>query len=110
MILGGIGITGDTGETVYVPNLNIQPQKRIYISTSGANPTAGFVVLTAGTATVSTGLVTMNSLIQLTVQRGNVSNVGSVYVSGRTNGASFDITSTNSLDSSTVGWQIFETY
>jgi hypothetical protein len=74
----------------------------------GTNSTMGVVTLVLGVATVSTTKVTANSRIFLTTQGGTLTNVASVYISARTPGTSFTITSMNLLDTSDVGWLIVE--
>jgi hypothetical protein len=44
----------------------------------------------------------------LTVNGGTVTNLGVQYISARTAGTSFTITSMNILDASTVSWIIIE--
>ncbi len=79
----------------------------IYVK-EGSNATMGTATLSGGTVTVSTTKVTANSRIYLTVNGGTLTNVGSVYISGRTSGTSFTITSMNVLDASDVAWLIIE--
>ena len=74
----------------------------------GTNATMGSVALTAGTAVVNTTKVTANSRIFLTTNGGTLTNVGFTYISARTAGTSFTITSSNALDASTVDWIIIE--
>jgi len=74
----------------------------------GTNATMGLSTLSAGTVTVSTTKVTANSRIQCTTNGGTLTNVGTVYISARTAGTSFTISSLNLLDSSDVAWVIFE--
>ena len=81
--------------------------KGLYIK-EGTNATMGTATLSSGTVTVSTTKVTANSRIFITVQGGTLTNVGSTYVSARTAGTSFVISSTNILDSATVAWVIIE--
>lgn len=73
----------------------------------GTNATMGTAVLVAGTVTVNTTKVTANSRIFLTAQTPG-GTVGAVYVSARTAGTSFAITSLNVLDTSTIAWMIVE--
>jgi len=73
----------------------------------GSNVKQGTATLVAGTATVSDSSVTANSRIFLTVQAPG-GTVGTPYVSARSAGTSFTITSTSSSDTSTVGYEIFE--
>jgi hypothetical protein len=74
----------------------------------GTNATMGIATLTAGTVTVSTTKVTANSRIFLTVEGGTLTNVGSPYISARTAGTSFTVSSTNVLDAANVSWFIVE--
>lgn len=74
----------------------------------GANATMGRVTLVAGTVVVNTTKVTNASEIFLTVQQSNGGVVGAVYVSARTAGTSFTITSTSATDVSLVSWLILE--
>ena len=74
----------------------------------GTNATMGTATLSAGTVVVSTTKVTANSRIFLTTQGGTLTNVGAPYISARTAGTSFTITSTNILDASNVAWVIIE--
>lgn len=74
----------------------------------GSNATMGTATLSAGTIVVSTTKVTANSRIFLTVNGGTVTNVGAPYISARTAGTSFTISSTNVIDASNVAWIIIE--
>lgn len=79
----------------------------IQIST-GTNATLGTSVLSGGTVVVNTTRVTNNSVIFLTTQGGITANTSHQYVSARTAGTSFTISSVSILDASTVGWIIIE--
>lgn len=79
----------------------------LYIK-EGTNATMGVATLVAGAVTVNTTKVSTNSRIFLTVQGGTITNVGAVYVSARTAGTSFVISSLNVLDTSDVAWVIIE--
>ncbi|HQK38540.1 MAG TPA: hypothetical protein PLO52_00320 [Flavobacterium alvei] len=79
----------------------------LYIK-EGTNATMGVATLVAGTVTVNTTKVTANSRIFLTVNGGTLTNVGAQYVSARTAGTSFTITSLNVLDTSQTAWMIVE--
>ena len=73
----------------------------------GTNASAGTALLAAGTITVSTTAVTANSLIMVTTQSaGTLANLGEHYISAKTAGTSFVISSSNILDNSTVAWVI----
>lgn len=73
----------------------------------GSNAKMGAAVLVAGTVTVNTTAVASGSRIFLTVNTAG-GTVGSPYVSARTAGTSFTITSTNAADTSTVAWWIID--
>jgi hypothetical protein len=104
----GVIISSGTGNNIFQGNIKLTTAGNgIYIST-GTNSTMGSVTLVGGTATVNTTKVTANSIILLTVQGGALTNLGSEYISARSVGTSFTITSTNILDVSTVGWIILE--
>jgi hypothetical protein len=65
----------------------------------------GTVSLSAGTAVVNTSFVQANSIILLTGQNSDV-NAGALFVSARTAGVSFTVSSTNILSTQLVGWYI----
>jgi len=73
----------------------------------GTNATMGSATLSSGTVTVSTTKVTANSRIILTTNSSS-GTVGTPYVSARSAGTSFTITSTSGSDASTVAWVILE--
>jgi hypothetical protein len=73
----------------------------------GSNAKMGTAVLVGGTVTVANTSVTASSRIFLTADAPG-GTLGSVYVSARTAGTSFTITSTSAIDTSTVAWIIFE--
>jgi hypothetical protein len=100
-IIVGNNTTSITG------NLNLSTVgSRLFVA-EGSNGISGTATLSSGTVTVNTTKVTANSRIYLTVQNGGL-NVGSTYVSTRTAGTSFVITSTNIADASIVAWFIVE--
>lgn len=74
----------------------------------GTNARMGVVTLAAGAIVVNTTEVTANSRIFLTINGGTLTNVGALYVSARTAGTSFTITSLDILDVSDVAWMIVE--
>lgn len=98
-VSGGLNITG---------NLRLGGIGNELQIASGTNASIGTTTLSGGTATVSNTLVTANSCIFLTTQGGTLTNVGAPYISARSAGTSFTITSTNVLDASKVGWHIIE--
>ena len=73
----------------------------------GSNAKQGTATLSGGAVTVSDSSVTANSRILLTTQAPG-GTVGVPYVSTRTAGTSFTITSTSGSDTSTVAYEIFE--
>jgi hypothetical protein len=73
----------------------------------GTNAAMGTATLASGSVVVSTNIVTANSRIFLTRQSSNA-NIGDVYVSARSAGANFTITSTNASDEGVIGWVIVE--
>jgi hypothetical protein len=66
---------------------------------------SGTVTLVAGTATVSTTALAAEDKIILT-QKTPDGTRGAVYVSSRTNGTSFVVTSTSATDTSTYTWEL----
>lgn len=74
---------------------------------SGGNAVMGQANLVAGTVTVPNTRITATSRIFLTIQTPGGSP-GAVYISARSAGVSFDITSTDAGDTSVVGWLIVE--
>lgn len=73
----------------------------------GSNEQMGLAVLVGGTVTVNNTKVTANSRIFLTTQILG-GTIGIQYISARVAGTSFTITSSNVLDTSSVGWLIIE--
>jgi hypothetical protein len=77
----------------------------------GSNAKQGKSTMTAGAVTVSTTAVTSSSRIFISINdagSGALTNIGSVYVNNIVAGTSFDIRSTNVLDTSSVVWLITE--
>lgn len=101
---------GITSSFINVINVDLEIStlgRGLYIK-EGANATMGTATLSSGSVVVSTTKVTASSRIYITVNGGTLTNVGSTYVSARTAGTSFTISSTNVLDSSSVAWIIIE--
>jgi hypothetical protein len=73
----------------------------------GSDARQGASILVAGTVTVSTTAVTANSRIFLTCQDGG-GTPAFEYISARTSGTSFTITSLSATDTCLVAWEIFE--
>ena len=74
-----------------------------YFLTGSASSLIGTVSLVAGKATVNTTSVTGSTIVMLTPQ---TIMLGNPCLSGRTNGASFSIQSTNLTDTGVVGWYL----
>jgi len=68
---------------------------------------AGLATLALGVVTVSAALITAASIVLLTAQSG-AAPLALPYVSGRTVGTSFTITSLNATDTAKVGWFFVE--
>jgi hypothetical protein len=86
-------------------NLNLTTAGNKLKIATGTNASVGTVTLSGGTSgTIPTTAVTANSIIMLTLQ--SCSTCGTPYISAKTAGTSFVITSTNVLDASIVAWQI----
>lgn len=108
MTVGGVlRTTYGTTETLMATNLSLGTIGNKISVKTGSNASVGTAVLSAGTVTVNNTLITANSQIQLTPQDGSA-NIGSVWVSAKTVGTSFVISSSNVLDTRTVFWQIIE--
>jgi len=106
---GNVGIgTSTPSESLEVNgNIRISGQNGLMI-TEGTNATMGKATLVAGTIVVNTSSVTANSRIFLMDQAPNGGAPGTSYISARTAGTSFTITSTNAADVSDVAWWIVE--
>lgn len=73
----------------------------------GTNAAMGVAALALGTVTVSNTRVTASTRIFLTPQESGV-NIGHVYVSARTAGTDFTISSTDANDDRDVAWLLVE--
>ena len=103
----GMGRTGPNLLGLTTADFAIATAGRGLRVAEGTNAKQGTAVLAAGTVVVSTTAVTATSRIQLTTQIPG-GTVGAPYVSARTAGTSFTITSTSGTDTSTVAWLIVE--
>lgn len=81
-----------------------------YIDTDVGNiKNAGLATLVAGTVTISSNLVTANSLIFLSIQSlGTVAAPKAIAVTARVASTSFTITSEDVTDTSVIAWEIKE--
>lgn len=76
-----------------------------------ANGSMGTGTLIGGTLLINNTSITANSRIFLTdIGGGVIANIGALYVSATSVGASFTVSSSNVLDTSTFNWVIFEPY
>jgi hypothetical protein len=66
----------------------------------------GTATLSGGTATVSCSIVDADTVVQLTIQDPNGATPGVLYISSKTVGTGFVITSTNSADTCKVFWNV----
>jgi hypothetical protein len=106
--LAGLGTAQTFTATQTVADLKLGTAGNGLYVKEGTNATMGTATLASGTATVSTTKVTANSRIFLTIQGGTLTNVGFLYVSARTAGTSFVVTSSNASDAATIAWLIVE--
>ena len=98
----GVGYTTDNG---YKLDISGQTRTTKLNTLTGSTGSSGIVVLTGGTATVPNTLVTNNSIIMLTTQVVG-GTIGYQYISSKTAGSSFTITSTSNTDISTIAYLI----
>lgn len=111
---GGLQGSSQTNFALYTDSNGIYTGKDLSVGVvgktlkikEGSNAKMGTVALSSGHVTVSTTALTSSSRIFLQHQTG--SSPGFLYVSNRINGTSFDITSSNGSDSSTIAWLLIE--
>lgn len=105
---GNVFIEANTfGSDLNISN-DVNVGHKFNISTSQSNACAGMAKLSSGTVTVSTNCVTASSLIFLTVDTPGTAAVTATYVSARTAGTSFVISSIGVLDDQNIAWMIIE--
>ena len=102
-VSGGLELVNDTLNAP-VTNTPISIVSGKQFVTTGSNKSAGTTTLSSGTVTVNTTAVSANSIIFVTGQ--GCTNCGTYYISAKTAGTSFVITSSNASDASTVAWWI----
>lgn len=83
----------------------ISPENNYNVWIRGIDKLSGVATLSSGTVTVYTPNVSDKSSIFLTPQNSGTAQ-GDVYVSSRTAGTSFSITSTHGSDDRLIAWQI----
>lgn len=109
----GIDVEAPTGATTnlaarFSGNVSLATSGNGFYIKEGSNATMGTATLVGGTVVVNTTKVTASSRIFLETQGGTITNIGTLYVSARTAGTSFTVSSSNVLDASTVAWIIME--
>ncbi len=90
----------DTGNVDFKQDVNVDGALKVKEDT---NTHMGTATLSSGTAVVNNASVAADSRIYLTIQSPS-GTVGVPYISARSVGTSFTITSTNGADASTVAW------
>lgn len=105
-----VSVTSSTGVTnLTIPfDFKLNTVGRGFYVKEGSNACMGVATLVTGAVTVSTTKITATSRVFITVQGGTLTNVGSTYISARSVGTGFTISSTNVLDASDVAWIIIE--
>jgi hypothetical protein len=73
----------------------------------GSNARMGIATLSTGTVTVNNSTITANTRVFLTINAPG-GTVGSPYISARSAGTSFTISSTSIADTSSVAWLLIE--
>jgi hypothetical protein len=108
-LTGGTGVTATTGNlTATNGNLVLGTAGNKISIATGTNGSAGTSgAMTAGSVVVATTAITANSLVFFTTHTlGTVTAPQAYYVSARTPGTSFTITSADATDTSTVDYLI----
>lgn len=80
---------------------------KITMPTTGARRAAGTATLVGGAVVIATQRVTANTLVLFAAQD-NSGAAGHLYVSARTAGTSFTVTSTSGTDTRTIAWLLIE--
>lgn len=104
----GIGRNNPTQKLGVDGNLALETAGNGLYVKEGSNARMGQATLSGGTVTVNNTSITANTRIFLTPDGGTLTNVGFVWVSARSVGNSFTITSSNVLDTSNVDWLLVE--
>jgi hypothetical protein len=107
-LLVNLGLRASGGVGLFDTDIKAGVVGKGYYVKEGSNATMGTGTLSGGTLVVNTTKVTANSRIFLTDQGGTITNLGSLYISARSVGTSFTVSSTNVLDASDFAWIIFE--
>lgn len=104
---GNIGINTNDSSQRLVINGNVKlltAGNKFYVAT-GSNASMGTATLSSGTVTVNTTAVTTGSKIFVSYS-GTLTNPGFITTVNIVNGTSFDITSSSGTDGSAVNWWI----
>lgn len=88
-------------------NLKLRQPGNEFLIKQGTNATAGRASLVAGTVTVATTAVGVNTQEIFLTYAGiaNIAHIGTLYIANIIAGTSFDIKSTNAADDSDVSWE-----
>lgn len=103
-VLGNAQVDGDISTT---GNVTLAQGKGLNVTTGGSAARAGTVILDNSLATVATTAITENSIVIMTYQAEDGAP-GTLTVSARTPGVSFEISGDGVANISTVGWLIIE--
>lgn len=100
----GLGTVTPTDLIELKGNINLSSAGNKIKIAEGSNASIGSGTLSGGTATITTTAVTASS--KIFIQYTSCSSCGSTYISAKTAGTSFVVTSTNGSDASTFDWWI----
>lgn len=95
------------GDISTTGNVTLAQGKGLNVTTGGSAARAGTVILDNSLATVATTAITENSIVIMTYQAEDGAP-GTLTVSARTPGVSFEISGDGVANTSTVGWLIIE--
>ena len=102
----GIGTSSPTKALEVSGDISLKTAGNGLYIKEGTNATMGTATLSSGTVTISTTKVTASSRIFITLQ--DCSSCGVQYISARSAGTSFTVSSTNGSDASNITWLIVE--
>jgi len=97
-------VLNSSGNVVQTGSLTLSTAGNKLNIATGTNASIGSGTLASGTATISTTAVTASS--KIFIQYTSCASCGSTYISAKTAGTSFVVTSTNGSDASTFDWWI----
>ena len=114
-LTGGMTFSGQTGDHISFIGSGGDKWREVWRTRAsgqlfqpvGVNKPSGWATLIAGVTTVPNALIGASTIVHLTPQDSS-GTLGSVYISSRTVGVSFDISSTSALDTRLVGYTLIE--